>query len=207
MTKVKVCGITNLSDALVAQKSKADALGFVFYAKSPRYIKPRAARKIILALNKSIKKVGVFVNPTRSYVRRILHLCRLDMLQFHGLESPAFCAKFKGYRVIKAFRLKDGINLKNINRYKKVAYYLFDTFKKGLPGGTGLSFKWSLIKRARLEKPFFVSGGLSPQNVGLVITSLRPAWVDASSSLEDYPGKKNHKRLEKFIEKVKTYKL
>lgn len=131
--KVKICGITNLEDALASIKSGCSALGFIFYKKSPRYITPLKAKDIINRLPKVIKNVGVFVNTEEKEIRRIAKLCRLDMLQFHGNESAEFCARFKNYKIIKAFRIKDKIDLKNISKYKTFAY-LFDTFVKSKAG-------------------------------------------------------------------------
>lgn len=201
--KVKICGITNLNDAISAQKSGADALGFVFYFPSPRYIKLQAAKKIISKLNKKIKKVGVFVNAKAGYIKKIASACKLDMLQFHGSESPDFCQGFKGYEVIKAFRIKDKSSFKDIKNYK-VDCYLFDTFKRGLFGATGTKFKWSLLKNAKINKPFFLSGGLNSKNVLAAIKAVRPVWVDGSSGVELSPGIKGKQLLEGFIKKVKS---
>lgn len=202
--KIKICGITNLNDALAAQALGADALGFVFYHQSPRYIKPSIAKKIISKLNKKIKKVGVFVNPRVSYVKKTAKLCRLDFLQFHGDENPEFCRQFEGKKVIKAFRVKDKDSLKYIERYK-VDYFLFDAYGKSVYGGTGKNFNWGSIKKAKISRPFFLSGGLNPKNVLRAIKSLGPQWIDASSGLEASYGKKDHRLMEEFISKVKRH--
>jgi len=203
--RVKICGITNLSDALAAQNSNADAIGFVFYPQSRRYIRPAQAKKIIACLDKSIKKVGVFVDAEMDGIKRIAGLCGLDMLQFHGRETPGFCRKFKGYKIIKAFRIKNKNSLRNISRYRSADYYLFDTFKKGLAGGTGEIFEWRLIKDADIDRPFFLSGGLNLANVEAVIAHLHPAWVDVSSGVEIKPGKKSRRLIREFIQRVKKY--
>lgn len=203
--KVKICGITNLPDALCAQNFGADALGFVFYPKSPRYISSRQAQKIIQRLKKSIKKIGVFVNPKVSHVRRIAELCGLDMLQFHGDEAPEFCRYFSGYKVIKSFRVKNKASLKSIGLYKGVDFFLFDAFKKGLLGGTGAQFRWGLLKDIHVQKPFFLSGGLCAGNVGKAIKCIRPDWIDVSSGLEISPGRKDAGMLRKFIERAKKH--
>lgn len=201
--KVKICGITNLADARAAIKSGCDALGFIFYKKSPRYIACHRAKGIIDKLPRAIKKVGVFVDAREEEIRRIARLCRLDMLQFHGSESPEFCARFKGHKIIKAFRVKDKINLKNITKYKTFAC-LFDTFMKSKAGGTGKKFDWRLARPASgIRRPIFLSGGLNKQNVKKAIDIVRPEWVDASSSLESVPGKKDHKKLKEFIAAAK----
>ena len=203
--KVKICGITNLSDALCAQTCGADALGFVFYPKSPRYISHRQAQKIIQQLKKSIKKIGVFVNSKALYVKKAAKLCGLDILQFHGEETPEFCRDFSGYKVIKSFRVKNKASLRSIGLYKGVDYFLFDAFKKGLRGGTGEQFKWGLLKDVCVKKPFFISGGLGAGNVKEAIKCVQPDWVDASSSLEISVGKKNAREVKEFIERAKKY--
>jgi len=203
MTKVKVCGITNLKSAFYACFYGADAVGFIFYKKSPRYIAPAKAKKIISLLPKHILKVGVFVDAKENDIKRIAGQCRLDMIQLHGNESPDFCGKFKGYKIIKALRIKNKDSLKNISAYKVYAY-LFDTYAKGKFGGTAKTFDWRLLKLVkRLKKPVFLSGGLNPSNVSKAIRAVRPEWVDASSSLESSPGKKDSQKIKRFIAAVK----
>jgi len=205
MVKVKICGITNLEDAKVAAEAGADALGFVFYKKSPRYIKPEKAGAIIKQLPERLRKVGVFVNAQEKTIKDIAKWSRLDILQFHGDESPEFCHKFKGYKVIKAFRIKDKTDLAKILKYKTFAY-LFDTFVKSKVGGTGKIFDWKIIKRImdKINRPVFLSGGLTKDNVKEAIKTLRPAWVDVSSSVEIKPGKKDHKKVKEFIKEIKN---
>ncbi len=201
--KVKICGITNLKDALASIKSGCSALGFVFYKKSPRYIRPLRAKNIIDNLPGAIKKVGVFVNTEEKEILRIARLCRLDMLQFHGNESPEFCARFKDHKIIKAFRIKDKLDLKNIAKYKTFAY-LFDTFTVTKMGGTGKKFNWELIKHmGDSKRPLFLSGGLNEKNVRQAIEVVRPDWVDVSSSLEAAPGRKDHRKVKRFIAAAK----
>ncbi len=203
--KIKICGITNLKDAKAAVEEGADALGFVFYKKSPRYIVPERASQIIRHLPRPVIKIGVFVNAQEKNIRRIARLCRLDMLQFHGNELPEFCARFRGYQIIKAFRIKDKINLKNISRYKTFAW-LFDTFVKSKVGGTGKRFKWELIgKIDKITKPIFLSGGLTARNVREAIKVAHPNWVDVSSSVEIKPGQKDYAKVKKFIAAAKRW--
>lgn len=203
--KVKICGITNLEDAIASVITGCDALGFVFYRKSPRYINPHKAKKIIRLIPKNIVKIGVFVNSKENRIKRIARVCNLDMLQFHGSESPGFCRRFSGYKIIKAFRVKDKLNIQNISRYKTFAY-LFDTFSKSKAGGTGKKFNWELLagKRDALKRPVFLSGGLNFNNIGEAIKKIRPAWVDVSSSVELKPGKKSLRKLRKLISKVNS---
>jgi phosphoribosylanthranilate isomerase len=203
LVKVKVCGITNLEDALAAFFYGADALGFVFYKKSPRYINWRQAKNISGILPKKIKRVGVFVNEKILTVKQIAKACRLDMLQFHGDESPAYCRKFKKYKVIKAFRIGKPQDLDKISGYKTFAY-LFDNFSKRQAGGTGKKFNWKILAQSDRIKPIvFLSGGLTARNAGLAVKLLKPGWVDVSSSLECSPGKKDHQKIRRFIQALK----
>lgn len=200
MVKVKICGITNLEDALASIIAGCSAIGFVFYKKSPRYITPEKTRNLCRIIPKHILKVGVFVNAKEKTIKHIARICKLDMLQFHGDESPEFCSKFKRYKIIKAFRIKNKIDLQNMLRYKTYAY-LFDTFTKLKFGGTGKKFNWKLIKEIRkdIKRPLFLSGGLNKNNAKEAIKILRPDWIDVSSSLEISPGKKNKKKIKDFI--------
>jgi len=205
MVRVKICGITNLKDALAAADAGADALGFVFYKNSPRYVTPIKAKNIIKQLPGEIIKVGVFVDAAERTIRRIAKLCRLDMLQFHGSESPEFCHRFSEYGVIKAFRVKDRVELKNILGYKTFAY-LFDTFVKSRPGGTGKKFDWDLIKHTvvDLKRTIFLSGGLTDKDVKEAMRSVHPDWLDVSSSVEIRPGRKDCAKVRQFMESVKS---
>lgn len=206
MVKVKVCGITNLEDALNSVKAGCDALGFVFYKQSPRYITPEKAKQIIKKLPKDIIKVGVFVNAKEKTIRHIAKFCGLDILQFHGNEYPEFCQRFKGDKIIKAFRIKDKIDLLKILRYKTFAY-LFDTFIKSKPGGTGRKFNWELLKDLDdIKHPIFLSGGLNEKNIKEAMESVHPAWVDVSSSVEIKLGKKDYKKIRKFIKATRKVK-
>ena len=204
MVKVKICGITNLEDALYAVGQGADALGFVFYKKSPRYIKPEKAEAIIKQLPESVKKVGVFVNSRQATIERIAGRLKLDMLQFHGNESERFCDRFRSFKVIKAFRIRDRINPAELSKYNVWAY-LFDTFSKGKFGGTGKKFNWQLLSCLKnLNKPVFLSGGLTPTNLKKALRTFSADWVDASSSLESSPGRKDPAKIRKFIENARS---
>jgi len=203
MVKVKICGITNLEDARAAVEAGYDALGFVFYKKSPRYIPPLRAKEIISQVPKEIIKVGVFVNAPEKTIKNIAKTCHLDILQFHGDETPRFCQKFKSYRIIKAFRIKDKIGAQEILRYKTFAY-LFDAFSRRKWGGTGETFDWSLL--CQVKHPIFLSGGLNTSNVQQAIKTVHPDWIDVSSSVERMPGQKDYKKIKKFIEAAKRKK-
>ncbi|MBU1091183.1 MAG: phosphoribosylanthranilate isomerase [Candidatus Omnitrophica bacterium] len=207
MVRVKICGITNSSDAKASIRAGCDALGFVFYRKSARYITPDKANVMIKDLPKKIKKIGVFVNAKEDYIRRVARLCRLDMLQFHGNESVQFCRKFRNHKVIRAFRVRDKIELDKISRYRTYAY-MFDTFRKDKFGGTGKKFNWNLLRSIdTIKKIIFLSGGLTDKNVGNAIKLIHPDWIDVSSSVEIRPGKKDHRKLKKFIRAVKSSAL
>ena len=200
MVKVKICGITNLEDALGSFFAGADALGFVFYKKSPRYISSRQAQNISRLLPKKILRVGVFVDEDISSVKKIARACHLDMLQFHGQESIAYCHKFKGYKIIKAFRIGKPADLDKVSQYKTFAY-LFDSFSNTQAGGTGNKFNWKILAQsARIEPIIFVSGGLTAGNVRQAVKLLKPDWVDVSSGLESRPGKKDQQKIKRFIQ-------
>ena len=206
MVKIKICAITNLEDTLNSVKAGCNALGFVFYRKSPRYITPDEARQIIKHIPAHILKIGVFVNAKEKTIKYTAKLCNLDMLQFHGNESPEFCQKFKSYKIIKAFRVKDKIELKNLLNYKTFAY-LFDTFVKSKVGGTGKKFNWALVRHfSGFRKPIFLSGGLNVKNVTEAIKQVRPDWLDVSTSVEIKPGKKDYNKVKEFIEIVRKSK-
>ena len=201
--KVKICGITNLEDALASLNAGCDALGFAFFKKSPRYVTPEQAKQIIEQLPASIVKIGVFVNAKEEAIKRIAKLCHLSMLQFHGNESSKFCDKFKNYKIIKAFRIKDKIDPKSLLKYKTFAY-LFDTFVASRSGGTGKTFNWKLVTHfADLKQPIFLAGGLNANNIKKAIRIARPDWVDACSSVEKSPGKKDHRKVREFIKAAK----
>jgi len=203
MIKTKICGITNLEDALASLFSGAGAIGFVFYKKSPRFIEPQKAGNIARILPKKILKVGVFVDEQERTVKKTAKLCNLDMLQFHGNESAEYCRKFKGYKVIKAFKVSKEIDLRQLKKYK-VFGYLFDTFSKVKVGGTGRKFNWNLLKNTdKISGQVFLSGGLTSVNVLSAIKKINPDWVDVSSSVESKPGKKDHKKVQKFIKVAK----
>ncbi len=203
MVKVKICGITNLEDALAAVNSGCDALGFVFYKKSPRYISMAKAAKIIKSLPRGVIKVGVFSGSHEDTVKQIARSCRLDMLQFHGRESADFCSRFSRYKVIKAFRVKNKLSLSKILGYKVFAY-LFDTYSSVSAGGTGKSFNWNLVRHIHgIKRPIFLSGGLTQRNVSSAIKLVHPDWVDASSSVEASPGRKDPIRVKNFIKSAK----
>ena len=208
MTVVKICGITNLDDALVAIEAGADALGFNFYKPSPRYITPDAARGIIAQLPDSVLKVGVFVDEASpEVVRNIARESGITALQLHGDESPAYCRELSvQYSVIKTLPVSDEFDTELPQRYEVEAIML-DTKHNTLRGGTGRVFDWSIAQRiSRIVPKLYLAGGLSPENVADAIETVRPYAVDACSSVENQPGKKNHERMRAFVAAARSVK-
>ena len=199
--KVKVCGTTRLKDALLAVECGADAIGFIFYKKSLRYVSAKTAKEICSKLPPFIHRVGVFVNETADTINRIAERCGLDAVQLHGDESPAFCKKIKR-RVIKVVRVKDVASLKEMSQYA-VDGFLLDTFKEDQWGGTGKVFDWELAARANKQGPVILAGGLNPRNVKAAIKKVQPYGVDVSSGVEQSPGKKDPKKVKAFIKAVR----
>jgi phosphoribosylanthranilate isomerase len=204
MTFIKICGITSLADALAAVEAGADALGFNFYRPSPRYIEARAAREIIEQLPPEILTVGVFVNePTPESVRKIVQEAGVAAIQLHGDESPEFCRALGDLYVIKVLAVGNDFNLSRVSTYEVPAIML-DAKHEKLRGGTGRIIDWSLAKKAaELSPKLFLAGGLSPENVADAILAVRPYAVDACSSLEEVPGKKNYGRVREFVQAVR----
>jgi len=203
MIKVKICGITNVLDALNAAKYGADALGFVF-AKSSRHVSSRKALSIIKELPLFTFKVGVFVNAPAQDVLKVIRFCGLDAVQLHGEEDDRYCAFLRKYcRIIKTFRIKDENSMQNFVEYKNIDAYLFDTYTLDAYGGTGLSFDHKRLQNLRLKKPIIIAGGLNLKNVETVIQCLAPYAVDVSSGVEDAPGRKNADLLKSFILQIK----
>ncbi len=203
MVKVKICGITNVHDALWAARSGADALGFNFVPATVRYVEPHMARAIIMELPPFVAKVGVFLNAEPEGIEEIMDLCGLDYAQLHGRETPAQCARLKGRKLIKAFRIRTEEDLRALERYR-VDAYLLDTYVKGKPGGTGESFEWRIARRALRYGLIILAGGLRPENVVKAIAAARPYAVDVASGVEEEPGMKSKELVEAFIRNAKS---
>ena len=200
--KVKICGMTNLKDVKVAVDGGVDAVGFIFYKKSPRSVTMQAVREIVLELPPFVDSVGVFVNETAEQINKIADHCKLDRVQLHGDESPAFCKKIRR-RVIKVIRVKDIQSLKKLSDYP-VSSFLLDTFSEDQYGGTGKVFDWNLAYPAKKYGPIILAGGLTPINVHQAIQRIQPYGVDVCSGVENQPGIKDHKKMKAFLKNVKA---
>ncbi|MEP6704231.1 MAG: phosphoribosylanthranilate isomerase [Acidobacteriota bacterium] len=206
MTKVKICGITNLDDALMSVDAGADAIGFNFYEKSPRFIAPDAASYIISKLPPKILKVGVFVDCGLKETERILSTTPLDFVQLHGEEGPDFVNRLvtlTGSKVIKVIRVSTHANFTAVADYD-VAHFLLDTYSSAF-GGSGETFDWeSAVKFKDLAHAFYLAGGLTPENVGEAIRKVRPFAVDVCSGVESTKGRKDPSKVAAFIRNAKS---
>lgn len=204
MTLIKICGITDLGDALAAVEAGADALGFNFYARSPRYVTPDTARAIIEQVPKSVLTVGVFVNEELDAIEQTAAAAGVSALQLHGDESPEYCKALAGRYLIKAFAASDHFAPEILLHYDVEAIML-DAFDKTTFGGTGKLGNWSVARETReLVPKLFLAGGLSPDNVGQAIEQVKPYAVDACSRLESAPGRKDHARVRAFVAAVRA---
>ena len=203
IVRSKICGITRVEDALIAAEAGADAIGLVFYGKSPRAVSVQQARAIVAALPPFVTTVGLFVNASRCELNEILDAVPLDALQFHGDEQPADCEGFHR-RWYKALRVKAGDDIRaQAARYVGASAILLDTFVAGVPGGTGEIFDWSLIP-ADLPKPLILAGGLTPGNVRQAIAEVRPFAVDVSGGVELSKGIKDAASVHEFVRQVRA---
>lgn len=213
-TRIKICGITRVEDALAAARSGADAIGLVFWSGSPRLVAVEKARAIVAALPPFVSVVGLFVDPVPAEVRATLAAVRLDLLQFHGHEAPEFCREF-GRPYLKALPVAAGVEeaglVESAARYNDAAGLLFDAPPAGgQPGGTGRTFDWNILPK-ELGRPIVLSGGLSALNVGDAIRRTRPWGVDVSSGVESVDAKgvpikgiKDPARIAAFIKEVRN---
>lgn len=200
--KIKICGITNSQDAAWAVTAGADALGFVLYRKSPRFVDPAVVRDIVASLPPFILPIGVFVNEEAAVVRNLVDACGLAMAQLHGDESAAYCRTL-GRPALKALRLKDRETLGALAEYKDCALvrgFLIDAFSEQAYGGTGQTVDWTLAAEAARSASIILAGGLTPENVSSAIQHVRPYGVDVSSGVEARPGKKDPAKVKAFIE-------
>lgn len=201
--RVKICGITTVEDGLHAARCGADALGLVFYAKSPRYVEPPRARRIIAALPPLVTTVGLFVNHSADEISQIAHFCGLDVLQLHGDEAPDQC-QLPPWRVIKALRVRDEASLVDLAAYR-VSGLLLDAWQADRYGGTGHRFNWQLAAPVAQQRPIILAGGLTPANVAEAVRTVRPYGVDVSSGVESAPGRKDPELVAAFIRNAKHF--
>jgi phosphoribosylanthranilate isomerase len=196
--KVKICGIRSLEEAEAALDEGADALGFNFWPRSPRYIAPRSASEIIARLSPMASTVGVFVNEDAARILEIASELRLSAVQLHGDESPEYCSRLASIKTIKAIRVGQDFDLSAIEKYS-VAMVLLDSDIKGRYGGTGQRFDWRIAVEAKRLAPIILAGGLNTENVWDAITHVRPAAIDVCSGVESEPGRKDLIKLRSFM--------
>jgi phosphoribosylanthranilate isomerase len=205
--KVKICGITNAEDAAIAVEAGADALGFVFYRESPRYINPTLARQIIMNLPPLVIPVGVFVDEDQQVVRSLMDDCGLEIAQLHGNESAIYCKEL-GRTILKALRVKDRSTFLAMAEYRGragVRGFVLDAFSEQAYGGTGQMIDWQLAAEAAKAANILLAGGLTPENVKKAIQAVQPYGVDVSSGVERAPGKKDHEKVRAFIRAVNPH--
>lgn len=202
-TRIKICGITRPEDGLEAARLGADAIGLVFYGASPRHVTPPQAQAVLAALPPFVTRVGLFVDATVAEVRRVLDTVALDLLQFHGNETPEYCAQF-GRSFIKVVRMREGVDLAaEAGRYAAAQGLLLDTYLPGTPGGTGSAFDWGRVPQG-LAKPIILAGGLTAENVAEAVRQVRPYAVDVSGGVEQAKGIKSAEKMAAFIRGVES---
>jgi phosphoribosylanthranilate isomerase len=203
MTLVKICGVTNLEDALAAVEAGASMLGFNFYRRSPRYVSLEDARRILERLPETVTGVGVFVNEPPDEVESVAREAGLDAVQLHGDETPEFCRSLRGLKTIKALRVRQGFDAAACALYTTDAI-LLDAYAADAFGGTGHTFDWALARQARERVArLFLAGGLTPDNVAEAVRAVRPYAVDVCSGVETSPGRKSPQLMRRFVEEVK----
>lgn len=201
-TRVKICGITRVQDAAAAADCGADAIGLVFYAPSPRHVSVETAAHIVQALPPFVTTVALFVDAAADLIARVVDQVGVDLLQFHGSESAAECAAHRR-PWIKALRVRDDTDLARLSEvYGAGRGLLLDAYRRGVPGGTGETFDWSLIP-PRMATRVLLAGGLDPANVGAAVRQVRPYAVDVSGGVEQEPGIKDPAKIKAFIEEVR----
>jgi phosphoribosylanthranilate isomerase len=201
---IKICGITRPADALAAEQAGADAIGFVFHPKSPRYVSPDDVRNISRGLSPFLTRVGVFVNHSERFITETVQRCGLSAVQLSGDEPPSFLADAP-FPVLRAVRVRQGGDLRSLSDYSPGSTFVLDSFSPGSYGGTGVPFDWDLIGREIDAYRIIIAGGLTPHNVGTVVGRLRPYGVDVSSGVEESPGIKDHSKIRRFVETVRQY--
>lgn len=209
-TRIKVCGTTTIHDAREAIDGGVDALGFIFVESSPRYISPEKVREITMELPPFIHFVGVFLDQDPVEIKEISRYCNLTTIQLHGKETPDYCQALRKATspctIIKAFRIGVESVADDLQKYNDcVDGFLLDTYVQGQEGGTGEVFDWSIIKSLKLQLPFMLAGGLTPENVEAAVSSVRPYGIDVNSGVEKEPGVKDHEKLFSLIQRVSEF--
>ena len=201
---IKVCGITSVADAVFAAQHGATALGFVFYQGSPRYVRVDQAAIISAVVPQDVLRVGLFVNEGRGQVENTARAARLDVVQLHGDETPAYCDALEGFRIWKAFHVREYFQPPVLDEYDCEAYLLDAASTDGTFGGTGRTFPWPLARDAKRHGKIIVAGGLDGDNVAEAIRQVNPWGVDASSKLERKPGVKDSEKVRSYLEAAKS---
>ena len=198
MTRVKFCGLRHKDDIADAVALGVDALGFVFYEPSSRYVAPEDAATLTRAVPAFLTRVGLFVNENAETIKRIFEIARLNLIQYHGEESPEFCDSV-GLLYIKAFRVQQDMDIRGaMDRYPNASGFLLDAYVKGQPGGTGERFDWGLIPRS--YAPIILAGGLTPDNAKDAIEQVAPWALDVSGGIESKPGRKDPDKMARFMD-------
>ncbi len=200
MIPVKICGITSVNDAQLAIENGASAIGLIFYKPSPRNVSLEIAKEIVGSVNGCVPIIGVFVDEDVEVINSILGLVNLDILQLHGRESPQYCQQFK-LPIIKVFRVDSSFDVSILNLFN-VSAFLFDTYQKGLPGGTGDSIDWELVSNLKIGTPIILSGGLTSNNIMSGIEMVNPSAVDVNSGVENCPGEKDEMKLGQLFDEI-----
>jgi phosphoribosylanthranilate isomerase len=202
-TRIKICGITSVEDALAATRLGADAIGLVFYPPSPRYVEVEQAAEIAAALPPFVTTVALFVNADEQTIADVVSRVRIDLIQFHGNECKDYCGMHQR-PYIKAVRMSDDVDLdKQLNDFSQARGLLLDTYKAGVPGGTGEQFNWDRVP-AHVADKIILAGGLTPENVKDAVAQVHPYAVDVSGGVESAPGKKDTEKMARFIEAVRS---
>jgi phosphoribosylanthranilate isomerase len=202
-TRIKICGMTDQKEAAHAIGCGVDALGFIFFQKSPRNIDPNRAKDIIGTFPPFVDAVGVFVNENPEVIVEIIKYCRLTTVQLHGSESPEYCQQIPG-RIVKAFQVAPSMKPDDLSAYDDVVSgFLLDTYHKKIKGGTGETFDWSRVEKLRPQKPVILAGGITPDNAAEAIHQVKPYGIDANSGLETAPGRKDIDKITRLIQTVR----
>ena len=198
-TRIKICGMTRLEDAEIAASCGADAIGMIFYPKSPRYVDLNQAKKIAQSIQPFVTTVAVVVDPDENFINEINNLGVIDRIQYHSDETPDFCEK-SGVPYYKVLRVNSQTDIKSLaNHYKSASAMMLDTYIKGKPGGTGQTFDWSVLQNINIEKPLILAGGLNPENIYQAVLTVKPYAIDLASGVEIKPGIKDAVKIKETI--------